>query len=150
MNFNIKTTSFIKITLSRSQWWSYYRSFTVYTFRMFSYNVHMSICFRKDESQTCIYLWTPYAFFLCNSLSCGTVSNALLNSIMAMSVSTHLPCDFSRSCNVTRNCVSVEYPDLKPWLRLVSILYLSKCFNRWLHIMCSSNLHGTEVNETGL
>jgi hypothetical protein len=45
---------------------------------------------------------------------------------------------------------SPEYPDLNPWFTDVSTLCLYRCFSMCLQITCSSNLHDTDVSDTGL
>jgi hypothetical protein len=59
--------------------------------------------------------------------SCGTVSNALEKSKMAMSTCCHLSCSCRKSLIVVISWVSQEYPDLKPWFIFVSILFFSRC-----------------------
>ena len=78
------------------------------------------------------------------------MSNAFEKSRIATSVSSPASYDFMKSCSVTNSCVSHEYPDLNPWFNDVSTLCLSRCFSMCLQITCSSNLHGTDVSNTGL
>jgi hypothetical protein len=45
------------------------------------------------------------------------------------------------------SCVVHEYPDLNPWLRLVNILWFSKCLSMCLQIMCSSILQDAQIKD---
>ena len=50
----------------------------------------------------------PYFSSLYSNLSCGTVSNAFEKSSIPMSTWVPLSYAFSRSCEVSSNCVSQE------------------------------------------
>ena len=82
--------------------------------------------------------------------TCGTVSNVLEKSRMAMSTCCPLSCSCRKSLIVVISWVSQEYPDLKPWFKFVRILFFSRRFRRCLQMMCSSILQVTDVSDTGL
>jgi hypothetical protein len=103
---------------------------------------------RKLVSHEWMFPLMPYCSSLCRSLSCGTVSNALEKSSMAMSTWCPLSCSCRKSLIVVISWVSQEYPDLKPWF--LRILFFSRCFRRCLQMMCSSILQVTDVSDTGL
>jgi hypothetical protein len=105
---------------------------------------------RKLVSHEWMFPLMPYCSSLCRSLSCGTVSNALEKSRMAMSTCCPLSCSCKKSLIVVISWVSQEYPDLKPWFIFVRILFFSRCFRRCLQMMCSSILQVTDVSDTGL
>jgi hypothetical protein len=92
---------------------------------------------RKLVSHEWMFPLMPYCSSLCRSLSCGTVSNALEKSRMAMSTCCPLSCSCKKSLIVVISWVSQEYPDLKPWFIFDRILFFSRCFRRCLQMMCS-------------
>ena len=105
---------------------------------------------RKLVNHEWMFPLMPYCSSLCRSLSCGTVSNALEKSRMAMSTCCPLSCSCRKSLIVLISWVSQEYPDLKPWFKFVRILFFSGCLRRCLQMMCSSILQVTDVSDTGL
>ena len=120
-------------------------------FGFFSTNNNLRFSFgRKFFSQLLIEPLTLYSSSLLSNLLCGTVSKAFEKSRIATSVCMAASCDFRKSCNRTNSWVSQEWPDLNPWLSDVRTLYFSRCFNMCLQMMCSSSLHGIDVNDTGL
>ena len=58
-------------------------------------------------------------------------------------------CSLRKSFRVVSSCISHEYPDLKPWLRLVRMLLYSKRLIIFLQMMCSRILQVTDVSDTG-
>ena len=90
---------------------------------------------RNWVSHACIWPLIPYADSLCRNFLWGTVSKAFEKSSIAQSIWALLLCAFSRSSIVTSSWDSQEYPDLKPWFKLVSMLLSSRCFMRWRQIV---------------
>jgi hypothetical protein len=68
---------------------------------------------RKLVSHEWMFPLIPYCSSLCRSLSCGTVSNALEKSKMAMSTCCPLSCSCRKSLIVVISWVSQEYPNQK-------------------------------------
>jgi hypothetical protein len=68
---------------------------------------------RKLVSHEWMFPLMPYCSSLCRNLSCGTVSNALEKSRMAMSTCP-LSCSCRKSLIVVISWVSQEYPVLNP------------------------------------
>ena len=91
----------------------------------------------------------PYSRSLFSSLPWGTSSKGLLKSNTTMSVWCPSSLMVRRSCTVVNNCVSQEKDARKPCCSRERILCLLRWAPMWLHMMCSSTLHVTQVRLTG-
>jgi hypothetical protein len=122
LKFNLsKTIYFLKRT-----WFLYVLSKYHGMFKMLQWNARL----RKSS--------------LFKSSLCGTVSKVFEKSNIAISSWMLLSKLRSRFSVLTKSCVVHEYPDLNPWLRLVNILWFSKCAYK-LCVRVSYRIHKLKI-----
>ena len=78
------------------------------------------------------------------------MSKALAKSSRMASICVLLSIAVIQSWTVSMSWDSQDSPDWKPCWKWSMMLYLCKCFNMLLRIMCSITLQRIHVNEMGL
>ena len=105
---------------------------------------------RKFEIQVWVLPVIPKFCNLWSNLLCGTVSNALLKSIIIISTGVLASMDLARSLTVRTSWDSQEWFARNPCCLSVRIWCSEKCLMMLLCSMCSKSLQQIGVKDTGL